>query len=372
MAKADIRVLPLKTSWNGVTDKGELPSRLKVLNWGVNDTIYGPVIVNDHTAAVFEKNQRASGRDTVQVDFNHNTLEGSAAYQAEKEPRHVAGYGNPRVVKGEGIFLEAVETTATGATSARDFKDLSPVPLVAEDGTVLAMHSVALCQTGAADGLTLESAGLKALSASVMASLETDYDKSTPDAYKLAAETTHKGLMDDHLDYFTKQLNLSAGATAKDVFAALRAVWEGMKGKAGQGPITPDNENQVKGWDQFLSARGLSADGIKTMLEGAVKPLVAKIDSLEAANLETRKVSESSQRAAIIQEASKAGKAIPLTAPEIEQLPLALLRSMVAQIQPSVPLKGKIKPLKMKLLKDKKGQSESSASGSAPSDDLPF
>jgi phage I-like protein len=339
MAKADIRVLPLKTSWNGVTEKGELPSRLKILNWGRNDTIYGPVNVTEKTVAVFSANQRRIGRETVPFDFNHNTLEGTSAYKAEKEPRAIAGYGRPVVIAGDGIYAEGVDTTVTGLSSARDFKDLSPAPLVDKDGTVIGMHSIALTPAGAVDGLTLEDAAQKAFAANFASLVE---EPVIPDSNKLAEETTHKGLMDDHLDYFKKQMKLSAGATEKDVFAALRGVWEGMMKKY-QGPITPDDENQVQSWDQFL--RG-TPDRVEAMtakigqlIEAQVKPLTAKIAELETANQETRKVSEGNQRADLIKEASKAGKVIPLSAAEIDQLPLPLLRSMISQIQPSVPLK---------------------------------
>ena len=130
--------------YGGVTENGELPSRLKLFDWGTNKTNKGDFIVDDRTHACFAENQEAMSRQTIQVDFNHNTVEGSPAYLAAKGSPEIAGYGVPVCVRGKGIFLEKIDTTPHGVDKAADYKDLSPAPLATDDGLVVGLHSVAL------------------------------------------------------------------------------------------------------------------------------------------------------------------------------------------------------------------------------------
>ena len=98
------RVIKLKTfkaTLNGVSESGELPSRLKLFDWGVNKTNQGDFIVDEGTLKVFAANQDALARTTVQVDFNHNTVEGTPAYLAAAGSPEIGGYGVPVVISGK-------------------------------------------------------------------------------------------------------------------------------------------------------------------------------------------------------------------------------------------------------------------------------
>ena len=195
MARADkqISLKTLRVDTNGVDLAKGLPERLKILDWGVNKSNQGDVVVNDATFDIFQGNQHRLGRETVAIDFNHCTVEGTEAFKNQKG-MDIGGYGKPVVIKGDGVYLESVSTTPTGISKAADFKDLSPAVLVDEKtGTLVGLHSVALTPTGSVYGLTIESAALKAMSAvfkTLNVSLLDSKSKSTPAAYR-------NGVLDD-------------------------------------------------------------------------------------------------------------------------------------------------------------------------------
>lgn len=135
---------------------GEPPKRLKLFAWGENDSTKGKFIVNDTTLAALPVNQRALGFETVALDFEHNTVPGSPEYLRTQEPRPVAGFGSIEVVKGEGLFLNAVEWRKP--ESRNEFKDLSPTVGTNASGEVTFVHSVALCRNGSVFDLTIETA----------------------------------------------------------------------------------------------------------------------------------------------------------------------------------------------------------------------
>lgn len=143
---------------NGALASESLPHEIKLLNWGVNQTTKGDVIVDDTTAAALSVNQRSLGFDRIALDFEHNTVEGSPEYDRTKEPRDVAGYGVPKLVKGDGLYLSAIEYTPIGKEKARNFADLSPTPLLDKNRRVIFLHSVALVRNGAVHDLSFFSA----------------------------------------------------------------------------------------------------------------------------------------------------------------------------------------------------------------------
>jgi hypothetical protein len=75
---------------NKALKEKDLPSRLKVLNWGKNKTLDGEIMFDDESAKVFYANQKSIGRTMAPLDFNHNTVPGTRAYDGEKEPRAMA------------------------------------------------------------------------------------------------------------------------------------------------------------------------------------------------------------------------------------------------------------------------------------------
>jgi hypothetical protein len=97
---------------NGALASSDLPKRLKLLKWGENKSTKGPVIVGDKTAAELAANQKLLGYDRVGIDYNHQSLPGHPNFKPD--PREMAAYGVPSVIKGEGLFLEDVEWTPSG------------------------------------------------------------------------------------------------------------------------------------------------------------------------------------------------------------------------------------------------------------------
>jgi hypothetical protein len=140
------------------TKQKMLPTRVRLLAWGWNETAHGPVIVDDTTAKVFSANQKAIGRERVQVDFEHNTVPGTPEYERTTEPRAVAGHSRLECVPGEGIFADDISYTAAGEQNAADFEDVSLAPFLDKEGRVVAAHSWSLTHAGAAYGLNFDNA----------------------------------------------------------------------------------------------------------------------------------------------------------------------------------------------------------------------
>jgi hypothetical protein len=134
-----------------VADTKQLPTRIKLLNWGVNESTEGPVIVNELTLSSFAAMQRRIGRERAPLDFEHNTVPGTPEYSRTQEPRAIAAMGTPVVVNGEGLFLESLSFTATGETLSH-YEDVSAAPLLNKDRVVVGLHSAALTRTGAVYG----------------------------------------------------------------------------------------------------------------------------------------------------------------------------------------------------------------------------
>lgn len=146
----------------------ELPARILVGKWGRNASVKGDYTINETTARELPGNLKKVGYDSVALDFDHNSVKGSAAYKAEQEPRKVAAHGTLSVVAGEGLFFQPATWTPEGkdAVLGGHFPDLSPAILTNAAGEVIFVDSVALCRQGATEGLHLDlhSAGLGALS----------------------------------------------------------------------------------------------------------------------------------------------------------------------------------------------------------------
>lgn len=146
-------------------DSGDaLPARIKILNWGENTgrTTGKKVIVGDHTVACLSANQQALARETVALDFEHQTYPPHRNFQAP--PQRVAAHGTVEAVAGEGVFFNAARYTPTGRQFAADYVDVSAVAYVGTHGEVAFIHSVALSHAGDVDGLHFdEAAALAAL-----------------------------------------------------------------------------------------------------------------------------------------------------------------------------------------------------------------
>ena len=351
------RVIKLKTfkaTLNGVSESGELPSRLKLFDWGVNKTNQGDFIVDEGTLKVFAANQDSLARTTVQVDFNHNTVEGTPAYLAAAGSPEMAGYGVPVCIHGKGIFLEGVETTPSGQKKAADYKDLSPAPLVDASNRVIGLHSVALTPTGSTEGLTIESAALKALSASIKTLAVPDSklmgEKPKVNAYHGTESPTNSEIMDETKKAVLTALGGDEDMSYEDVCEKLKAHFAKSGGK--KGPLdSPAPGTEII--ERCLEAR------LPDALGAAIKPLMAKLDAQEATiktlqtslDAETNRLQDQ-QKADLVSQASREGKVIPLSAEEIKETPVKLLTSMIAKLpKAQIALKPLVAPIK-----DEKGQ----------------
>lgn len=168
---------------NGAAAVSKLPSRLKLLSWGVNKSVKGEVIVGPKTLARLAANQATLGYDRIALDYEHNTVEGTPAFKASTEPRKVAAYGIPTVIENDGLYLDSIVYTPSGRDYALEYIDLSPAVRQDDEGEVDFMHSAALCRQGAVEDLTYYSVqipepeennmDIKTLSAQVEAQADT-------------------------------------------------------------------------------------------------------------------------------------------------------------------------------------------------------
>ena len=314
-----VKLLSATSLANEAAKSETLPKRLKVLNWGKNDTLKGQVNVNSHTLKVFKANQERMGRDTIPLDYEHNTVPKTTEYLRTKEPRAVAAHLSCDVVEGDGVYCNVLDWTPSGQENAKNYKDLSPAPYVDGDGTLLGMHSVALTQTGAVVDLTFLAtdcqpefdADLVALSSSI------------PAAHKLLPKESMK-----HMDVFRKFMAMDS-ASDEEVMRCMSAEIEGKK-ICRVGPL-----DDAAGSDPAKNVPLTSVQGgqTKDLIDGAVKKALEPMTMSFNAMLEERKTEKKAQdksaRDLQVARATREGKVIPLSAEQIGELPVAVLTSLV-------------------------------------------
>jgi phage I-like protein len=277
---------------NGALAAKGAPPRLKLLNWGRNETVKGPVTVGNRTVAEMAANQKTRGFEHIALDYNHQTVPGHPNFKPD--PVDVAAYGIPTVIPGEGLFLEGIDWTPDGSKNSINYRDLSPTPQLDENGEVIFMHSVALCRQGAVDGLTFYDASfLKPLS-------------STPSMTTSAAGADKGALLTDLL----KKLNVDVPANATDAQIA-EAVTKYTAPAAAA--TTPAVQSDV-----------VSMSAIEKLINDKLTPLSTKF--------------ESNERASLLALATSQGKVIPLTAEQINVTPLSTLGAIVENLKPTVPI----------------------------------
>jgi len=284
-----------------------LPTRVKVLGWGVNETSAGPVIVDETTARVFHANQKAIGRERVAVDFEHNTVPGTTEFERTQEPRPVAGHSSLVCVPGQGIFAEAVTYTADGAKSAANYEDVSLAPFVDKDGRVIAAHSWTLTHAGAAYGLDFKEAKTLSSDLKILNSTQTPeppMDKTTISTSTIAA-----------------LLGLSADADEAAITAKLKT---------------------LNATAPTLAAASTTA--LAEQLKELLKPLSAQITALETKLADGEKTTTEMKRAELVALFAKDGK-VPkkkdgtaFSADELKAQNLDTLELLLANTAVTVPL----------------------------------
>jgi len=310
-AGAPLNLVAFRVS-NGALSSEQLPDRLKLLQWGDNSTVKGKVRVTDMTLQNLSARQKSLGHEEVALDFEHNTVPGTPEFERTKEPRNVAAYGVPRVVSGEGLFLESLRWTPAGKEHALNYADLSPaVELGGPHGDEVSfVHSVALTRNGAVEGLQFFSVTL-----ATTAKQENTMAENTGKLPTLAA--------------LAAILSLPENASEKEVMTKL---WE---------LSTPDLK--------ALSARmealetKLKEDGT-TQDTADLKPLSARIEALETKLKEGATAQETAEKGRIIALFASEGKAPKkadgktYSAEELQLLDVATLRLLHVNTTPTVTL----------------------------------
>lgn len=136
-----------------------LPTRLKILDWGANESDRGTFLVDGTSAERLRAQIEKGAFAKLVIDFDHQSEEGSGSYK--ESPRHHAGYGDLEVVEGDGVYLAGIEWTDAGREYALDYKDLSPSIEYDEERRVVRITSVALVPNGGLKGRTLFAAQRK-------------------------------------------------------------------------------------------------------------------------------------------------------------------------------------------------------------------
>jgi len=318
--KSEVQLTPLKIS-NGALQVKGLPRRLKLLNWGVNQTVYGPVIVNETTAALLPMNQKKLGFDTIALDYEHNTVPKTPEFERTKEPREIAANGVPLVVPGEGLFFDALEYTPSGRQNHLNYHDLSPTPKLSDKGEVVFLHSVALCRQGAVEDLHYFSVTL-----------------GTADDVQ-SNQNQENSSMNDLLAFLKKVFRLPETATEDDVLKAFQAATS-VEGTDGGDPMPCSVrilalETAIKPLTVLVGEAGtlttLSAglDGLKTRI-GDVD-VQGKLTALSS-------TLEGVQKDVMCFMARVAGKVVPLSAEDLAKTSIETLAGMIEKLPSTVPV----------------------------------
>lgn len=460
---ANVVLRPAKPINNDALKSKDLPPRLKLLNWGENQTLDGKIVFDDASLKVFYANQAKIGRTKVPIDFNHTSVPGTEAFKAANGVGTIAGYGIPTAVPGDGLYLEYIGWTDKGEKDARDFADLSPTVVTDKDGVVIGLHSAALCTAGSVVGLSFYSAedlpklmaksadekgkpgekeendhdeddekgeiDVKAESADAKANdhfsqygnvkyadkknhkypidteehvraawsyihmpkNQTGYSGSEVSKIKkrIAKRAKHFGMelqahtadghgalqvnayatdpydsMDAHfkdmLEEFRQKLGLDEKAEPDDIMKQIRAKYLGIGGvdnvlpeKTKESSVDPDKRGGPAGEvgnppagqphgvitysaEQVEKMLGEKIVALEASMKGIVEPLAAKVAAYEAKESAHMKELEKSQRDAIMAEATRAGKVIPLSAEKWATLDLATCKEIAEMAKPSV------------------------------------
>ena len=314
MGKPD-KVILLRTTGVAVSlsaDAAKLPRRIKVLNWGDNPNSHGKRV---NVGPLFAKclNAETYPYRKVALDFEHNTFPGTAAYKESKEPRPVAGFGTIEAVEGDGVYITMSSWTPDGEKMAANYADVSAGAVTDDDGNLIAVASVALCRTGAVDGMDFVEAPLSGGVSSALSGI-INQGRAEPGHHD-----NQKGKAMDYKALLLKTLGLGEDATDEAIQAALDAA--GKK---------PTQEEQ----DAALS------DAVKTAVAEAVKPIEEKVAALSAAAV-------AHEKADLIAEAAREGKVIALGADAIGKITVEDLKATIAKTPVTVPLAAKT-PANMK------------------------
>lgn len=301
-------------------DATEPPNELIVCPWGESPTRKGVVIVNGKTMEVFNAEMKARRWDRVALDYQHNTVSphqpGTPEHDAwlAQEPRDVAAFASVEVRKDVGLVYTNLRWTDSGKTSWKNFEDISPAVVRNARGEVIALHSTALCRAGEMDGLAL------------FASL--DPNTNFTGIYLKPDDKTMTDLLKKLL---VKQgVKVPADATQETICALAADHLDG-------GQEDPPKEEGKKEDAKPDAVTELTAT-VKGLVQ-TVTTLTAEVTSLKAGGgVQT----DAQKRADLLAEATRQGKVIPLSAEEIDKLPVDVFTSLVKNLGVTVPTTHKV------------------------------
>lgn len=303
MGKLD-KVILLRTTGTSVVlsaDAAKLPRRIKILNWGDNPNCHGKRV---NVGPLFAK---CLGAGTypyrkVALDFEHNTFPGTAAYKESQEPRPVAGFGTVEAVEGKGVYLTMSAWTPEGEKNAVNFADVSAGAVTDKDGNVVAVASVALCRSGAVDGMDFVEAPLSGGVTEALGGI----------IRQQANNTNERNEAMDFKALLLKSLGLGDDAADEAIKAALEKALEKKP---------DDNE----------AGKAKVEETVKAAVAEAVKPIAEQVAALSAA-------STAHQKQDLIAEAAREGKVIALSADALAKLSIDDLKATIAKTAVTVPL----------------------------------
>ena len=250
------------------------PDRLLVVPWGLTQTNDGPLLCDAETMKLLPERQRQARADRIAIDLDH----GSAFGAGKGQPRHVAGYGTPRVIEGEGIWLYDIRWTPTGKQFWANYEDLSPAILQQKGtGRVTFIDSVALTPRGMIEGLGLFSA---------------EADTPLPTISIPPSNYPPLRMNPDKLTSFLKArgIEYSETATVEELTALVEAEMEKIAAEGAKPEMATE----------------MSAATAK-----AIKHLTDEVASLKSSEAQRNKAGEDARKAEIIRTASAAGKLLP-------------------------------------------------------------
>lgn len=327
---------------NRARESGFTPKRLKLLNWGENPSTKGPIVLNAFTAQVMPLLQRELGLDRVALDFEHNTVPGSDAWKNSKDPRPVAAHGVPLLVLNDGLYLDDLVWTEEGRKNADNYPDLSPCVARGSDGAMLFCHSAALTMTGSVYGLEFFSVPM----VPVVKQEEAEMEK-----WLLALLGLEAGATDEQVAAQAKKMGLALTALSAAKPETLRVLLALPQGTLtalsaakpetvtallalDAGALTALSAQDAAGLKAKLELLGQVGEGAKATIEG----LATRLAKTEGQLLSFSAAYSKAQRDAILAEALKAGKVVPLSAEQVASMPMETLREMVSKLPATVPL----------------------------------
>lgn len=332
-----VKLLTLTGLKNEASASRELPTRLKVLNWGNNPTLKGDIVVDERTVKHFSTVQQKMGWDTIALDYEHNTVPGTTAYKESKDPRPVAAHLSCEVVPQDGVYCNVKSWTPGengGKTNAKNYADLSPSPLAIEmegENVLIGLHSVALTQHGAVPGLEFLSADFPSDMQAKLLTLS--IETHGPNAYKVGGDLQTKGgNMTEHIKTFRAFLGMDGSTPDEEVMKCMSA-------EIGSGKITRKGPLDNAGGTS-MTIKSFSADEINKLVSEQVAklitPLSTNVTALTTAAQAATAATEKAQRDGLVAQATREGKVIPLSNETIATTPIAVLQEIVKSLQPAM------------------------------------